>query len=267
MTPRYPERHARLPPWQPRGTHRLPPWADRGVPGIPQSRQRGRPLPPLQLLPTRSSLWSLRLACPRPGPGYTCCDSEHRPLPPGTGREVSGVQRSPRTARGTNLCLQPHLESRWKEPWSPLPHHRGPAGQCPGTNSSARGETVESRAFQSSPVARRLLLRGVTAAPPWSGRGVTESGEIGPKGANPAMTSPDAFQPLDRRAYRIPPGIGRGVSKSGEFGPKTANRSQQCPDIVAGAAGVPTSRPPWFGRGVTPENRRDTLCYAGAVSP
>jgi hypothetical protein len=43
--PRYPERHARLPPWQPRGTHRRPPCADRGVDGISQSRTRGRPLP------------------------------------------------------------------------------------------------------------------------------------------------------------------------------------------------------------------------------
>ncbi len=85
--------------------------------------------------------------------------------------------------------------------------------------------------------------RGI-AAPPWNGRGVTESGEIGLKRANPAMTLPDALQPLAREPSRIPPRIGRGVTKSGEFGPKTANRSQKGPDIVAVAAGMPTSRPP-----------------------
>lgn len=177
------------------------------------------------------------------------------------------MKRSPRPARGTNLCLQTQFETCWTAPVSPIRRHRGPAGRCPGTNSPVRAETVESNGSLSSPVARRLLLRGVTAAPPWEGREVTESGEIGLKTANPAMTPPDASLPLARRASRIPPGIGREVTESGEFGPKRAIRSQKGPDIVAVAAGMPTSPPPWYGRGVTPENRRDTLCYAGAVSP
>lgn len=96
---------------------------------------------------------------------------------------------------------------------------------------------------------------------------MTESGEIGLKTANPAMTPPDASLPLASEPSRIPPGIGREVTKSGEFGPKTPNRSQKGPDIVAVAAGMPTSPPPWYGRGVGRASKWDTLYIAGAVSP